>query len=488
MSLDLGELLKQQNVPKMGTRESIQYIDLSMLQSDERNFYQLSDIEGLAANIELIGLQQPIRVRKMEDGYRIVSGHRRRAAIQKLADEGKTEFQKVACIVESVECSEAMQELRLIYANSDTRKMSSADLARQAERVEALLYQLKEEGYEFPGRMRDHVAQACQTTKSKLSRLKVIREKLAAVWTPYYERSELNEACAYALAQLSEDWQRKIYTAKMSKNPDLKYFYQSTVEVRRDYLAALEKLECEKCGGFCQNADGKFNHMSNAMYSYDNCHKKCCDKCENLSKCKNACPLLAEKVKKLKSDKKEAKRQAELAQKAAEEPKVKLMSDLWLRFGIARAAAKLSVKDFRQSIGSHYYGVSDEREFREKENCENISAASSLPYGYNFDYLNAKRLIDAADTLGVSLDYLFCRSDLPQPTVSAPAGTWMLADVTPEKPCDVVAKFDFGDGTLHKSFCYWDGYVWRFSRRGEPTEMRPAKWLAIPDDEEGGAC
>ena len=48
-----------------------------------------------------------------------------------LASEGQKRFQTVPCIVEDAAGSAALQELKLIYANSDTRKMSDADLSRQ---------------------------------------------------------------------------------------------------------------------------------------------------------------------------------------------------------------------------------------------------------------------------------------------------------------------------------------------------------------------
>lgn len=47
-----------------------------------------------------------------------------------------------------------MAELQLIMANATTRDLTNAEISRQAARVEILLYQLKEEGQEFPGRMR----------------------------------------------------------------------------------------------------------------------------------------------------------------------------------------------------------------------------------------------------------------------------------------------------------------------------------------------
>ena len=142
-------------------------IQLDQIDPDPNNFYSLEGLDDLAANIELIGLQQPLRVRPgSEPGrYTIVSGHRRRAAIMMIRDGGSGQFDGgVPCIVDRGEASKALQELRLIYANSATRVMSAAEISKQAERVTQLLYELKEQGVEFPGRMRDHVAEACQVS------------------------------------------------------------------------------------------------------------------------------------------------------------------------------------------------------------------------------------------------------------------------------------------------------------------------------------
>ena len=163
------------------SREAIEYIGLDKLEADPGNFYSLTGLEDLAANIELCGLQQPIRVRPTEDGrYVIVSGHRRWSALKLLrGTEGSGDrWASIPCIVERDEASQELRELRLILANSSTRVLSPAEVSKQAQRVELLLYQLKEQGYEFPGRMRDQVAAACQVSAPKLARLKVIRERL----------------------------------------------------------------------------------------------------------------------------------------------------------------------------------------------------------------------------------------------------------------------------------------------------------------------
>ena len=146
------EVLK--GVSDLGTeREQIEYIDIEHIECDAGNFYQLTGLDELAANIEVVGLQQPLRVRTADDRPEqvvVVSGHRRLMALSRLIGEGRTDLRAVPCIRERSAGSAVLQELRLIYANRDTRVISSGELARQAERVEMLLYQLKEEGFEFP--------------------------------------------------------------------------------------------------------------------------------------------------------------------------------------------------------------------------------------------------------------------------------------------------------------------------------------------------
>ena len=48
-----------------------------------------------------------------------------------------------------------------------------------------------------------------------------------------------------------------------------------------------------------------------------------------------------------------------------------------------------------------------------------------------------------------------------------------------------MAVFDFGDGgEPYKKICYWTGHLWKSSKTGTVCEMQPAKWMALPPDEE----
>ena len=203
-TFNLGDYLKETSVSKTDTgMEQIEYIDLDRIDPDPDNFYSLEGLDELAANIELVGLQQPLRVRPgAGDHVTVVSGHRRRAACLLIRDGGSEQFSRgVPCIVERGDASKEMQELRLIYANASTRVMTSAELSRQAERVEELLYKLKEQGVEFPGRMRDHVAAAVNASKTKLARLHAIRGNLAPEILSEFDAGTISEAVAYRISQ-----------------------------------------------------------------------------------------------------------------------------------------------------------------------------------------------------------------------------------------------------------------------------------------------
>ena len=312
----LGDVSKLDTGLQPDGREQIEYIDLSLIDPDPNNFYAMTDIEELAANIELLGLQQPLRVRPSPDKpgrLIIVSGHRRRAALELLVSEGKSQFAQAPCIREAGDQSAALQELRLIYANSDTRKLTSPELSKQAERVEALLYQLKEEGMEFPGRMRDHVAEACKVSKSKLARLKVIREKLDKPFYQLYEKGTIAESVAYALAQQPLEIQRAVHDYKCTGKNGAKHLREWQVESVAETYKGITGQKC-KMGGQCIHAGNLLEKIYDGTNGFKPCeYRKCCNECERLSSCKSACPKLKDKIQKLKADKKAAAQQEKLA-------------------------------------------------------------------------------------------------------------------------------------------------------------------------------
>lgn len=394
-------------------REQIQYIGIDCLSGDPNNFYAISGVAELAANIELVGLQQPLRVRPDPDNagrYIIRSGHRRFAALRLLVDEGKTQFATIPCIVEAAEESEALRELKLIFANSDTRILSGADLTRQAERVEMLLYQLKEEGHEFPGRMRDHVAEACKVSASKLARLKVIRTKLLEPrFVEEWEAGDLKEQSAYALAQMPPIMQTTIAELLVGK-PTPPGYKLEDIQKRgiENYLTADGK--CPDGEG-CTNGKRRLAHDLDPK-SYNRCgaygRTMCCIDCIERDGCSYLCPAAKEKVSAERAKKRAKNKEA----RKAEERKTAALKEFWRQVGKRVANVCENDKDVLHAA------------IHESEASELSGRVHSLKFvldvcAFNPDYIQLNTDVDLAAfaalcrQLNVSADYLLGLADDP---------------------------------------------------------------------------
>ena len=424
----LREALAEVGVPDPGTGKRLEYIDIDDIQPDPRNFYELSGIDELAANIELFGLQQPLVVRDDPtdpDKVILVSGHRRRAAIETLVDEGREGLRRVPCLREAEAGSEALQELRLIFANSDTRKMTSAEVSRQAVRVEELLYALKKEGYDFPGRMRDHVAEACKVSKSKLARLKVIREGLIPRWHEIWSVGGIPEETAYQIARLPKEHQQRCLSAAEEKNR-YALFYASDAEQLGKALAELEEKvpDCpkHKVPTPCPHLpEMKRKTASNGNWYHPHCAGQCCLNCLWLDTCKSFCPHAKSEKDRIKREAKEANAKRKAEEAAREAPLIERKKLLWQRMAAARAAAGRTVEEVFASFG-RYYSIPFEQSFLEAESGKSkMTGSSETPYGYMFGASDAIGLCAVADLLGVTTDYLLGRENTPQPmTVEIP--------------------------------------------------------------------
>lgn len=486
-----------QAVPESGTeREQITYIPRTSLVADERNFYSIEGIDELAANIETVGLLDPLRVRPVdgEDGlYRIASGHRRRAALDKLALEGCTRFEQVPVIIERDAASPALQELRLIFANNDTRRLSSADTAKQAERVEMLLYELKEEGYDFPGRMIEHVAEACKVSRTRIGTLKKIKADLIQEWRERWERDECNESKALALARQTPERQKLFFEAFHEK-PSYA-LYEAMIELYARTMDVIDSLECrhDGCAGECANR-ANMRRATLAHYASEESCRSCCADCREIFRCKYHCPRLNDEIKerkaKLAAEKDAAeKERAEAAKKAADEREAHeavhqaFVRKAWMRYGDAVKAAGMSTKEALDLIdctcGDDEDVANADLMFCGEE------PAKDYYYAFGdepFADVGLDEIRAAADKLGCSLDYLLCRTDEPggvpeSGTENAPQ--WRTG--SPTKKGGYWTTVGDDDPDLPGEVLYWNGNCWIYSTCGSRCGDHIESWYQLPD-------
>ena len=350
MSFDITEFVK--SVPNRdSSREQIEYIPLEKLLPDPDNFYSMAGIEELAANIETAGLQQPLRVyinQESPDYYTILSGHRRNSALQLLAKDNPEKWGTAPCIVERDNVPIEARKLRLLLANRDTRKLTSADLDRQAADMERYIVALKEQGYSFPGRLSDYVAQCLSTSKTKLNRLKIIREGLIPEWRKMWEDGKINDSVAYSMAHLDKR-EQNIYAGYYRNKPQNLYAWAVDEKLKR--FDTLPK-KCKKRGGDC----GHRGEMKMVLIDPSATSKctGCCLDCYYLETCKRSCPEADEKKEQKQREKKERKLEEKQEQKNKEAPIIDYLTQAFSRvYGLMKEKA-LSVPDLLKCDGTKY--------------------------------------------------------------------------------------------------------------------------------------
>lgn len=495
------------NLDTTAAAPELRMIALEDILGNRSNFYKLSDLDPLADSIAMEGLQQPLVVTPFAEKpgkYLLISGHRRRAAIEKLVKDKanpREDLRLVPCLVRTY-ASPAMAELQLILANSTARVLTNAEIAKQAEKLELLLYQLKEEGYQFPGRMRDQVAAACKVSAPKLARLKVIREKLTCDFMYLFEKDKLPEQTAYALARLPAEFQSRIAKVTAGEAPK-----GSAVErVLERYEKGWRWEPDQKCpdGRTCGRGDPFLRH--DLEHPFDMCGgNKCCLTCQRALDEYFACDRMcskaqaqrkAKKEKKLEAAKKDLEQKAKKYQAATQRNAQRLLPALdaaglpdrskiqWRNYGPDAAVSVATIRKWAQGDFDDYTGSW----------CSELLDPGSLV-----------RPSSLAKLLGCSTDYLLGVTDQLRPAAPAepPAPPEPEPEPTPAPPADGDEPEDFPwpqwqTGRPPRSGEYLvrfaaDGFAmrdvldysrllgrWTWPSHGAPLDCEVVGWYPIP--------
>ena len=485
-------------VPNPGTgAESLQYIAHDCILPDENNGYSMDGLDDLARSIEIAGLQQPIRVRPIEGEpgrYRILSGHRRHAAIGKLIEaDGRAFADGVPCIVDSSEASEALQELKLLLANADNRKLTAADELQQAERISDCIRRLEDEGFQFPGRHREWVSKLSGMSRSKLGRLEAIKNNLNPELLRAFRNHQINETVADQLQRLPADGQQAIaeycnraggYTALNSSAADhaLKY--------AEKFMAPVKCRDGEDCDHHAR----RFVQPFRTDFNWQRCDGGCCLSCSHLYGCPTPCGKGKEEQKTNAAQFKAVKEKA-----AAERD-------------IAVAERQEKLKDARQKEAEYLLPLIDEAgldddftlpgmygydKIKVSTIRKNARGDFGKDYLYNTSMLPTawSDLTDWADALGCSLDFLAGRTDecgMRNAECGIKDAEWNW-DEEPPKDGRYLCLIDMKAGKLHEAQCERTGGQW--FAYGQPLDSTfkveawwpiPKKVTAMPDAFEDG--
>lgn len=487
-NFDLSQILKDVSRTDTG-REQIQYIQYSYLVPDQNNGYSMDGLEDLARSIEIVGLQQPLRVRLLsDDSYGIISGHRRHAAIGRLIAQGSALFdQGVPCIVDSGTVSAALRELQLLLGNADNRKLTSADEAQQAERISDCIRKLEDEGFVFPGRHRDWVAQLSGMSRTKLARLDAIRNNMTPSLYEAYKAYEINEASAYELQKLPATVQDAIaQSCKRSGSASfIRSFNASECVKRADSL--LKNRNC-KNGDVCDHKEARFIQVLRSQYSFQQCNGGCCLNCSDLNECKYPCDKGRDKQKTKKAADKEA-REHEKEKREAEERKAQV------RYRTSRQEQAKRVLSLIEELGLSDKDTLQGNYYYQKVSVAEIRKAASGDFGDAHFYddrlmpSEVSALAKWADRLGCTLDYLVGRSKNPKAVAELDGAPEQELDILPSwqtgKPHEgrYLCLVEMGLSKLHEQRCEYRDGAW--TAYGNPIDnvFTVKAWWPLPAEQ-----
>lgn len=469
-------------VSNSDTQPVIKMLPVRKIFPNENNFYDTSNIDELVNSILMYGVLDPITVRPSGDGerYIIISGHRRHRAVTEILDSGiaedATKFQAMPCIIREPK-DELLEELMLIQANSATRVLTSAEVGKQVERVERLLYELKEQGYEFPGRMRDNVAQACNVSASKIARLKVIREKLIPELKKRFEYGLMPESAAYEAARLPERTQQIL--AQRHK----KRISNWEVNNVASWVGSLNKLkDCEY--GNCQCSEFAVRIGMYVEKGYCSCAGMCCMECASLAICENSCTKCEERKAVVAAERNgRIEKQRENSERLTAERKEEQAtnnqraSKLWQRLGAAREAVGMTAEALYSDLLEFAYDEKSLEEVCGYENGEIEAGWFDEPFSEDGEALRV-----TAAALHCTTDYLLGISD--EATTAAEAvPTWRAGD--PPEDGEYLARFGVDDYEFIKLVGWHsDTKAFYFIASGTTINAQCTGWYPMPQDEE----
>ena len=186
----------------------LEYIDINKIHRSEKNFYEIIDIDDLAEDIKINGLNHNIVVRPTENGtYELISGERRYTALSKLVNEGNKQFASVSCKI--VELNDLDAEIVLIQANAQTRELSESEKLKQVQRLSEL-YKAKKANGEKVGKIREVIANDLKLSPTQVGRYERINNNLIPELKELLEQGNLSTSNASEFSTLSEESQKGI--------------------------------------------------------------------------------------------------------------------------------------------------------------------------------------------------------------------------------------------------------------------------------------
>ncbi len=190
--------------------DSIEMIDIDELHNSADNFFEVNRVEELAESIlGQGGVKENLIVRPLESGgYEIISGHRRKAAVQYLIDKGEDVSHFLPCLVQEYS-DDSNRVLDLILMNTSQRVLSDAEIMTSFEKLDTILKEKKALGEKF-GKTREKIAEVLNVSASQVRKLQNVEKNAIPEVKEAIKSGDISINTADKVASLSLQSQKKV--------------------------------------------------------------------------------------------------------------------------------------------------------------------------------------------------------------------------------------------------------------------------------------
>ena len=184
------------------------------------------------------GVKDNLVVRPLESGgYEIISGHRRKAAVQYLLDHGENISRYLPCLVQDYSDDDTRM-LDLILMNISSRQISDAELWKSYEILTKVLQNKKESGEKF-GRVRDKLAELLGVSSSQVRKLENVKKNAVPEVVEAVKSGELSISTADEIARMDDLEQEELM------QQDLSSIRHKDIKKRNDEKAVIYDTKSE---------------------------------------------------------------------------------------------------------------------------------------------------------------------------------------------------------------------------------------------------
>jgi len=219
--------------------DSLKMLEVEQIIPNDNNFYEMTEIEELAEDIERQGLMSVLVVTEDNGEFHLISGHRRLKAIKLLIDEGRRKSTTVPCYIRSAKSADETQ-LDLIMLNATQRKYSDSDTMREYEELERIFKAMEQAGKPVKGKIRNNIARVLNVSPSQIGKIDNIKHNAIPDVEQAVKSGEMSISTANEVAKLSLEQQKEIIESK----PDISH--KEVKEIQKKSPPKPKKKEPEK--------------------------------------------------------------------------------------------------------------------------------------------------------------------------------------------------------------------------------------------------